>query len=345
MTQAQSKLGELFVDIGLSGLGKTIQGLNAVSAGFLLTKNAAAEATKPLREFINGAKDTAVNTSKMTAMLGVTMQEYQKLAMYMKKHNLSEGLLDDMANMMDIITEFHQRHIGFSQDFQIAANILGMDFTKFTGDFESITSLFEELLPKLRGMDANQARLITKGLKISPEWIYAASRSDFSLREGLTRPDVIIENYKELSEAQNELSENTKRLTETIVGNLIPLLTTVVKWLNSKVINPEETLKQLIRGTSLILDLNPATRVMMPNMFNVLPSKEHIERMPQLFNNIIPSENLKSYNGNLEININNENNIYGTNAEETGDAIASITREDIIDAEFNAYQIANTRIS
>lgn len=341
MTQAQSKLGELFVDIGLSGLGKTIQGLNAVSAGFLLTKNAAAEATKPLREFINGAKDTAVNTSKMTAMLGVTMQEYQKLAMYMKKHNLSEGLLDDMAQMMDRITEFHQRHIGFSQDFQIAANLLGIDFTKFTGDFESIISAFEEILPKLRGMDANQARLITKGLQISPEWIYAALRSDFSLREGLTRTDVSIENYRELSEAQNELSENIKRLNETIISNLTPPLTGLVNWLNSKVINYEETFNQLKRGAGIILKLNPATRII-PNILNVLPSKEHT---PQLFNNIVPNENLKSYNGNLEININNENNIYGTNAEETGDAIASITREDIIDAEFNAYQIANTRIS
>lgn len=342
MTQAQSKLGELFVDIGLSGLGKTIQGLNAVSAGFLLTKNAAAEATKPLREFINGAKDTAVNTSKMTAMLGVTMQEYQKLAMYMKKHNLSEGLLDDMAQMMDKITEFHQRHIGFSQDFQIAANLLGIDFTKFTGDFESIISAFEEILPKLRGMDANQARLITKGLQISPEWIYAALRSDFSLREGLTRTDASIENYRELSEAQNELSENTKRLTETIVGQLIPPLTDLVKWLNSKVVNYEETGKQLKRGArDTILRLNPVTR-MIPDILNVLPNNEHL---PQLFNNIVPNENLKSYNGNLEININNENNIYGTNAEETGDAIASITKEDIIDAEFNAYQIANTRIS
>lgn len=339
MTQAQSKLGELFVDIGLSGLGKTIQGLNAVSAGFLLTKNAAAEATKPLKEFINGAKDTAVNTSKMTAMLGVTMQEYQKLAMYMKKHNLSEGLLDDMAQMMDRITEFHQRHIGFSQDFQIAANLLEMDFTKFTGDFESIISAFEEILPKLRGMDANQARLITKGLQISPEWIYAALRSDFSLREGLTRTDVSIENYIELSEAQNELSENTKRLTETIVGQLIPPLTSIIKWLNTKVINYPQTVREIISISGAFK--NPITN-MGPTLLNAIPYKEQI---PQLFNNIIPSENLKNYNGNLEININNENNIYGTNAEETGDAIASITREDIIDAEFNAYQIANTRIS
>lgn len=344
MTQAQSKLGELFVDIGLSGLGKTIQGLNAVSAGFLLTKNAAAEATKPLREFINGAKDTAVNTSKMTAMLGVTMQEYQKLAMYMKKHNLSEGLLDDMAQMMDKITEFHQRHIGFSQDFQIAANLLGIDFTKFTGDFESIISAFEEILPKLRGMDANQARLITKGLQISPEWIYAALRSDFSLREGLTRTDVSIENYRELSEAQNELSENTKRLTETIVGQLIPPLTSIVKWLNNKVINYEnvwENYKQ--SGRTILKNINPL--LVLPSYgFEIIKNKDNIHPS-QFFENIVPNENLKSYNGNLEINISNENNIYGTNAEETGEAIASITREDIIDAEFNAYQIANTRIS
>ena len=34
---AQNKLGELFVDIGVGGLGKTLKALNSVSASFLLT--------------------------------------------------------------------------------------------------------------------------------------------------------------------------------------------------------------------------------------------------------------------------------------------------------------------
>jgi hypothetical protein len=35
---AQSKLGELFVDIGSSGLGTLVKGLNTLSTSFLVTK-------------------------------------------------------------------------------------------------------------------------------------------------------------------------------------------------------------------------------------------------------------------------------------------------------------------
>ena len=38
---ASHELGNLFVDIGSSGLGSLLKGLNSLSATFMLTKNAA----------------------------------------------------------------------------------------------------------------------------------------------------------------------------------------------------------------------------------------------------------------------------------------------------------------
>ncbi|MBQ2285319.1 MAG: hypothetical protein II244_06610, partial [Clostridia bacterium] len=70
--QAQNNLGQLFVDIGVGGLGQTLKALNSVSASFLLTKNAATQAIKPFIDMGKQAANSAVGIGKMAAALGTT---------------------------------------------------------------------------------------------------------------------------------------------------------------------------------------------------------------------------------------------------------------------------------
>ena len=81
---AQSKLGELFVDIGVGGIGKTLKALNTVSASFLLTKNAAVQITKPFINMGKQALDTAVDVGKLGSTLGIAYKEAYKLKYYFK---------------------------------------------------------------------------------------------------------------------------------------------------------------------------------------------------------------------------------------------------------------------
>ena len=45
---AKSEVGQLFLDFGATGLGKLVKGLNSLSASFLLAKNGAEQALKPI---------------------------------------------------------------------------------------------------------------------------------------------------------------------------------------------------------------------------------------------------------------------------------------------------------
>lgn len=45
---AKNEAGQLFLDFGATGLGKLVKGLNSLSASFLLTKNGAEQALKPI---------------------------------------------------------------------------------------------------------------------------------------------------------------------------------------------------------------------------------------------------------------------------------------------------------
>ena len=79
--KAQTGLGQLFVDIGINGLGKTLKGLNSVAATFLLGKNAANQFAQSIMQPFKEAGNAAVGIGKMSNALATSSMEYQKLAM------------------------------------------------------------------------------------------------------------------------------------------------------------------------------------------------------------------------------------------------------------------------
>lgn len=228
--QATNKLGQLFVDIGLGGVGQALKGLNSISASFLLTKNAAMQAMKPFVDFGKEASNNAVQIGKMSAMFGFTMTEYQKLQRYIKDHNLSEGLINDLTKFSDIFMKFRLEGQAIPEWMMIGAQQLGINnLTEYTGSMEDMLNLIERVQKGVAGMDTATARTRLNEMGLSPEWLYAFERADFSLRDALTIPDSDVENLINVSEEWNKTVNDLKTVGQTFVAEIAPLLIDFLK--------------------------------------------------------------------------------------------------------------------
>lgn len=227
--QAKSGLGYLFVDIGLGGVGKALKGLNSVSASFLLAKNAAQQAVKPLIGFGKQAADSAVQIGKMSAMFGFTMTEYQKLVRYFKDHKLNEGLLTDLTQLSDKFTLFQQGLSAPTWQQQFAAMQLGLgDLMKYTGSIEDVLTLMSNLQEGIAGMDPNTARMYMQMLNLNPEWIYAFQRGDFNLRDALALSDNEVSNLIDAEEAWARTINDLKTVGQRFIGEVAPTITRIL---------------------------------------------------------------------------------------------------------------------
>ena len=88
---ASHELGNLFVDIGSSGLGTLLKGLNSLSATFMLTKNAAQQFTKPIMDMSKNAGQGLVGLQKINAVTGLTIEQLQELQLWAKANSVDFG--------------------------------------------------------------------------------------------------------------------------------------------------------------------------------------------------------------------------------------------------------------
>ena len=174
-------IGELFVEFGVKGFGTMLKSLNAVSASFLLVKNAGQQFAQMLTKPIKESGNAAVEIGKMSSALGITMKEAMKLQLYFKQHNLSEGLLGDLTSISDMLTKVQLGIGGISSEFAYAMHRMGLDWTKYDGSMESMIKLTNDVKKATAGMDANTIRVMMKAVGLQPEWSYAFERGDFSL--------------------------------------------------------------------------------------------------------------------------------------------------------------------
>ena len=107
--QAQNKLGELFVDIGVGGLGKTLKALNSVSASFLLTKNAAQQALKPIVDMTKQGITLSTALDKIKASTGFDEDLTQKIKAWSHKNNVEfQGFIGSLENLQQEILDFQK---------------------------------------------------------------------------------------------------------------------------------------------------------------------------------------------------------------------------------------------
>lgn len=217
---AQNKLGELFVDIGVGGVGKTLKSLNSISASFLLTKNAAMQAIKPFINIGKEAMNSAVGIGKMAAALGTTTINAQKLQYYLNKYD-SEGLEGSVASLQNTFTRLKAGYGGLDGQMAMSMGQLGLDWQKYSGSFEDTLQFIQDVKDKLKqgGFSENEKLMHLQNLGLQ-EWKYLFEKNDFDINESLRISDETFKNLQETSESINELKNNVDQLKKNVVSNI-----------------------------------------------------------------------------------------------------------------------------
>lgn len=359
MAQAQNKLGELFVDIGVGGVGQALKSLNSVSATLLLAKGAAEATIKPLINIGKQSMNSAVEVGKLSAALGTTRIESLKFVQYLKEKNLSEGLIGDLTGLSNTFTEINAGFAGMSEKMSTAFQALGLDWMQYNGSMESTLQLVKDVQQAIKGMDANRARMYLNMLGMQPEWIYAFQRGDFNLGEALNIPDGAIENIIQTNEELNKLNNTWNNLLLKGTNWVLQrggseTVTDVNQALKGDKFSGAKT---LIRGSGALGGAAAGFAIGGPIGAGVgaiggaVASQKAIEKRLEMIDEkeLNPSDkaiplpplpnNLKSMNTS-SIQINNNNNIYGNNADEIAEKIANISVQDIQMAQYQDHNMA-----
>lgn len=362
---AQNKLGELFVDIGVGGVGKTLKALNSISATFLLTKNAAVQLAKPLMNLGKQALNNVVSVGKMSTVFGTTMLEYQKLVYYFKHHKLSEGLIEDLTSLSDKFTEFANSLSAPSAGMLYAFEQWGLDWTNYLGGtLEDSERLISDIQEASRGMDTNYNRMLLKQAGLNPEWLYAFQKginfdeaartiSDRQVLEGIEAQEKLEETMQNLNATfQGFLLNYAPKLTQLLEDKLIPTLNGLDEVLNkiAGIFTGAGKVSKDLESPQVknIRKNNPkAATAFKFSAFNLLPNIGEKafnwgnSLGDQFLNNLsIPQPSAGK--GSSTININNENHIHTNDANGVKNAITGIDAASIKNAEYNTVQASNS---
>lgn len=228
--QQQSKgIGELFIEFGAKGLPSLIKGLNTVSASFLLTKNAAEQLTKPIKEVFKSAGNEAVGIGKMSALLGASVKDVQRLTSYFKSKNMDTSLISDITQMQATIYDLQHGRGGLSKEMQRGFSMLGLDIFNYNESIESTLQLFQDLQTATQKLSAIDRQAYLRDFGISSEFGYLFERGEFNKSDIMTLSDDEVEKLIKSEEAAKELDETLDRIKNKGVTPVASFKTKVTK--------------------------------------------------------------------------------------------------------------------
>lgn len=243
---AQNKLGELFVDIGVGGLGKTLKSLNSVSASFLLTKNAATQLVKPIVNMTHKFGQNAMGLEKMKLTFGTTIEQAQRMQAAFKKLGMEE-LGSDIQKISDLLTA--KDYQGLGENFMAAMSKMQIDISEYNGSLESTLELFDKISDGLSEITkeegAHQARFWAK--QVSSDY----SSLMFAKEQGLQ--------FRNLPSIANEMSQ--EEVNKLIDGEkaLINLQQTVFQSMSKIFVDNEEIITKAFKKLAGVAEDAPKT--------------------------------------------------------------------------------------
>lgn len=221
---AQNKLGELFVEFSTKGLPSLLKNLNSVQAKFLLGKKAAEEfinvVTKPFKD----AGNNAVGIGKISAMLGASKMDIQKLQYYLESKRLNPALIEDIAKTQQMYSLYKGGQGGMSEGFLTAMNKLGLDWMKYNESYESQLQLAQDIFNRQSRLSPVERTTNYGLLGMSPEWSYANERGDFNLKDAMAISDKAVEDNIRAAEAMAEASVAFKQTANMLISKFAPAL-------------------------------------------------------------------------------------------------------------------------
>ena len=363
--QAQKdSLGQLFVDLGVTGVGKTLKSLNSVAATFLLGKNAANQFAQTISAPFKKAGNTAVEIGKLSNSLATTSTEYQKFAMYLKKYKVSEGLLGDVQKMMSTLKDWQEWGGDLPEGWAYVQELLGVNIEELSGSFEEVLGLMDEVYDKTRKMSKLDRNAVYRRLGVSDEWGYLGDQGG---RAGdyYTVSTEAIERNKELAQAMSSLSSTFENFSQNVLSVLAPKLTEIVNALNSwlsdknvqKIKNTVDKTSNAVNWFFTPFNQQEAKGIVAPWKYDKVKGKKSntpdleiipdgeltggaagvMGILPELGGGELPP-NLSSLVQNITNNITHDITINGSNAQEIANRIAAISEQDI---QYSQYQISN----
>lgn len=251
--QAQTGLGQLFVDIGIGGLGKTLKGLNSVAATFLLAKKAATEFVKTAAEPFKKLGKGGVEIQKMSTALATSNKEFQRLALFLKHNSLSESLMGDVDNLETKLYEISQGFSNIPAKMAVAAQQIGINLMDYNGSFESTMKLIDDVDKRTKGMSKQRRNWILQSLGLNKEW-------GFAFDKGVKATDYTTISDKQVNDAiaQQQAFEKLRIEAEAFRTKFFSIfapavttaLTTIAGWVNN--LNqhdvPEKVVPKIVGG-------------------------------------------------------------------------------------------------
>lgn len=175
---ATKGLGELFVELGLKGLGKTLGGLNAVSASFLLTKNAAEQAIKPLVNFSKQGGAQVMAYEKINAVTGLSIQRLEELKRWTGLNRIEfNSFVGELGKLQQNILQWKMtgvRNKGF--------DLLGIDPNSL--DWQNPEKSMKQLADRAKEVAKNKPAIVAlafQELGLSQDLVYAYTKANREL--------------------------------------------------------------------------------------------------------------------------------------------------------------------
>ena len=177
---ASHELGNLFVDIGSSGLGSLLKGLNSLSATFLLSKNAAQQFTKPIVDLSKNAGKGIVGLEKINAVTGLTISQLQELQMWSKQNNVDFGsYISQIGNFQQNLLDIAMGKGGNIKGF----SLLGLDPRQM--DYKKPLEALQTIKKRVQQLDEATGALALKELGLSSDLLYAWKREENQINKKL----------------------------------------------------------------------------------------------------------------------------------------------------------------
>ena len=244
-TQAQNKLGELFVDLGVGGLGKTLKALNSVSASFLLTKNAAQQALSPIVDMSRQGGQLVTAFDKINAVTGISIEKLQKIRNWAKESNVPfESFEASLENIQQSLMDIRLGK-GLNKGYQL----LGIEAWKI--DPKEPLKALDLIQAKLKQVDEVTAATALRELGMNTDLAYAFKQANIPISQAIEQNELntltkeeaqrlreqqeawnkfdvqmetskakLISNVDAVSEGLNFLNENINPLTQNIINGL-----------------------------------------------------------------------------------------------------------------------------
>lgn len=239
---AESKLGQLYVELGAKGLGGLVKGLNGLSAQFLLTKNAAQQAIKPIVNMSMNAANTVTGWDKLSAVTGLSLKELQQISRFTGLNNIDfSSFTGQLKNVQQRLLDIRT---GMSNDVQGFA-LLGLDPHRF--DPKKPMELLNAVQKKVETVDTVTAAAALRWLGLSEDLLYVWEQQNNNFDERLNLSDEELNNLKEQQSAWNSLKVTWQAAQQKFIANqtwINDLLQKTMNWLSGTHPILEKTIKK-----------------------------------------------------------------------------------------------------